>query len=159
VVPLAQDLRIFRWPSAAEVWQVAFLDEAKHLDPACIQDEGNFGALWNGENEALNRLILGLGFIPRVGLEALGMTGDQIGLARDAVIPHLYENLILPAAPVQDAIDLSRFMVETTKGFIRFSIRRAKTVVGPVEIAAITKHEGFKWVQRKHFYPHDLNAG
>ena len=94
-----------------------------------------------------------------MGLDALGMTAEQIGPARDAVIPHLYENLILPAAPIQDAIDLSRFMVETTKGFIRFSIRRAKTVGGPVEIAAITKHEGFRWVQRKHFYPRDLNAG
>ena len=59
-------------------------------------------------------------------------------------------------APIQDAIDLARFMVETTKGFIRFAINRPKTVGGEVEIAAITKHEGFNWVQRKHFYPHDL---
>jgi len=49
-------------------------------------------------------------------------------------------------------------MVETTKGFIRFAVGLHKTVGGQTEIAAITKHEGFKWVQRKHFYPPDLNA-
>lgn len=73
------------------------------------------------------------------------------------LVPHVYENLILAAAPVQDAIDLARFMVETTKGFTRFATARPKTVGGPVEVAAITKHEGFQWVQRKHFYPRELN--
>jgi len=29
----------------------------------------------------------------------------------------------------------------------------AESVGGAVEIAAITKHEGFRWVQRKSFYP------
>jgi hypothetical protein len=49
-------------------------------------------------------------------------------------------------------------MVETTIGFVRFSLKRqVKTVGGAGEIAAITKHEGFKWVQRRHFYPAVLN--
>jgi hypothetical protein len=34
---------------------------------------------------------------------------------------------------------LAQFMVDITKGFIRFAIKRAKTVGGSVEIAAITK--------------------
>jgi len=59
---------------------------------------------------------------------------------------------ILTAAPIQYAIDLARFMVETTRRFVRFAITRKKTVGGPIEIAAITKHEGFKWVQRKRFF-------
>ena len=64
---------------------------------------------------------------------------------------------ILPVAPIQDAINLARFMVETTTGFIQFSITRPKTVGGPIEIAATTKHESFKWVQRKHFFSSDFN--
>ena len=141
-----------------EVWQVALLDEGRHLDLACMQDEGHFGVRWNGENEALDRLILGVGGISEEGWKALGMTPEQGQQARDAVVPHLYENLILPAAPIQDAIDLSRFLVETTKGFVRFSVKRVKTVGGPIEIAAISKYEGFKWVQRKHFYPAEFNC-
>jgi hypothetical protein len=140
-----------------EVWQVAFLDQEERLDPCCIQPEDNFGARWNGENEALDRMILGMGTIPEAGVKALGMTVEQAAEAHNMLLPHIYENLILPAAPVQDAIDLARFMVETTKGFIRFSITRPKTVGGPIEIAAITKHEGFKWVQRKHFFSSEFN--
>jgi hypothetical protein len=71
--------------------------------------------------------------------------------------PHTSEILILTAAPVQDAIELARYLIETTVGFIRFSVTSAKTVGGLTEIAAITKHEGFRWIQRKHFYTDDLN--
>jgi hypothetical protein len=51
--------------------------------------------------------------------------------------------------PIQDAIDLARYLAETTVGFIRYSVLRRKTVGGPIEIAAITKHEGFRWAQRR----------
>jgi hypothetical protein len=31
------------------------------------------------------------------------------------------------------------------------------TVGGETDMAVVTKHEGFKWVQRKHYYPLELN--
>jgi hypothetical protein len=55
--------------------------------------------------------------------------------------------------PIQDAVDLARFLVETTIGFVRFAVFMPKSVGGAVEIAAITKHEGFRWVQRKASIP------
>ena len=85
------------------------------------------------------------------------MPPQQLEAVKSALIPHTYESLILPAAPIQDAIDLARFLVDVTKGFIRFSITKAKSVGGPIEIAVITKHVGFQWVQRKHFYSAALN--
>jgi hypothetical protein len=139
-----------------EVWQVT-LNEGKCFDPLCVQSEGDFGVRWNGEEEALNRMILGFGTITETTATALGTTTEQIVEFSKNVIPHTYESLILPAAPIQDAINLARFLVETTTGFIQFSITRTKTVGGPVEIAAITKHEGFKWVQRKHFFSSEFN--
>jgi hypothetical protein len=140
----------------SEVWQVAFLDDGTS-QMSCPQKEEHFGCQWNGEQEALNRLILGVGTIPEEGLKALGMTADQRDETVVKLVPHIFEAMIMHAAPVQDAIDLARFMVETTIGFTKFSITRKNSVGGPVEIAAITKHEGFKWVQRKHFFPADLN--
>jgi hypothetical protein len=71
---------------------------------------------------------------------------DQTAALLQKITPDFYETLVMPAMPVQDAIDLARYLVETTIGFMRFSIARAKTVGGPIEVAAITKHEGFKWV-------------
>jgi len=40
--------------------------------------------------------------------------------------------------------------------FTRF-LPGAKIIGGPIEIAAITKHEGFKWISRKHYYDKSLN--
>jgi hypothetical protein len=60
--------------------------------------------------------------------------------------------------PIQDAIDLAKYPVEVTIGFTKFSIKKQpKTVGGAIEIAAITKHEGFRWVQRQQFYKAGLN--
>lgn len=64
--------------------------------------------------------------------------------------------IIAPAMPIQDAIDLARFLAETAKQFSRFKMG-APVVGGPIEIATITKHEGFKWIQRKHYYRAELN--
>jgi len=32
--------------------------------------------------------------------------------------------------PIHDAVDLARFLVQTTIGFVKFSVSRRKTVVG-----------------------------
>ena len=58
--------------------------------------------------------------------------------------------------PVQDAIDLAIFLVETTIGFTKF-LPGANTVGGAVDVATVTRHEGFKWIRRKHYYPNNLN--
>jgi hypothetical protein len=86
-----------------EVWQVAFLDDGKNLDPCCIQPEDNFGCRWNGENEALDRLVLGIGTITDAGAAAIGVTPEQAKEACQKLYASMYENLILPAAPIQDA--------------------------------------------------------
>lgn len=64
--------------------------------------------------------------------------------------------LVEAPMPIQDAIDLAEFFVDTTATFARFR-RGASTVGGPTESAAITKHEGFKWVRRKHYFDETLN--
>jgi hypothetical protein len=64
--------------------------------------------------------------------------------------------VVLPAMPLRDAIDLAEFMVDLTVKFSRFK-PGAPTVGGPIEIAAISKHEGFRWVQRKYYFTRELN--
>ncbi len=63
---------------------------------------------------------------------------------------------IIGAMPIQDAIDLAAFLVGTTINFSKFS-PGASTVGGPIDIAVITKHEGFKWIKRKYYYNRDIN--
>jgi hypothetical protein len=58
--------------------------------------------------------------------------------------------------PIQDAIDLGRFLVDAAINFSRF-LPGPQVVGGPIEIAAITKHEGFKWIERKYYFDDKLN--
>lgn len=64
--------------------------------------------------------------------------------------------LVFAPMPIQDAIDLARFLVHASIMYSRF-LPGAQIVGGPIEVAAITKHEGFKWISRKHYYDASLN--
>jgi hypothetical protein len=139
----------------AEVWEVSMTGWACP-PPRRIMDETSFGVMWDGQYEALNRLILGLGFDVGDALVKHGMPAEEAGRLQEELVRELYATLSVPAMPIQDAIDLARFLVETTIGFVRFAVFLPKSVGGAVEIAAITKHEGFRWVQRKSFYPAGL---
>lgn len=139
-----------------EIWSTTI--NGADCEPAfALQDEAGFGPNWAGAEEALDWLIFGR---TRAIVDAAAKQGMDVNAAVEVVKkmgPDLYEMLVMPAMPIQDAIDLARFMVETTIGFSKFSISRPKTVGGPIEIAVITKHEGFRWIARKHFYSRELN--
>lgn len=130
----------------AEVWEVSLMGETCPA-PTCIQNEHEFGLRWDGEYEALDRLVFGLGTRFNEFAVKHGLSGQQAAELREKLVPDLYELLFIEAMPIQDAIDLARYLVETTIGFIRYSVSRPKTVGGPIEIAAISKHEGFQWIQ------------
>ena len=53
-------------------------------------------------------------------------------------------------------IDLADFLVEICKKTSRF-VPGPQIIGGPTDIAVITKHEGFKWIERKHYYAQELN--
>ena len=139
-----------------ETWSIKFMGK-DCPEPFLLQGEDDIGARWAGEEDALDRLILGRTSAILPSAIKKGVEHDKALEIISAMGPDLYAALIMPAMPIQDAIDLARYLVETTVGFSGFSISRAKTVGGPIEIAAITKHEGFKWVARKHFYADSLN--
>ncbi|MCW8084168.1 Ntn hydrolase family protein [Sabulicella glaciei] len=132
--------------SLAEVWQVSMTGQ-QCPPPRRIMDETAFGVLWDGQYEALNRLVLGVGFDIADVLAEHGLRPPEAMRLQEKLVRDLYAALSVPAMPMKDAIDLARFLVETTIGFVRFAVLLPKSVGGMVRIAAITKHEGFRWVQ------------
>lgn len=119
---------------------------------------GDTGAAWWGQPEAIARILNGMSLAtPQallnldIGLDAAGAVGLTADL-RNQLAPQIVQ----PAMPIQDAIDLAEFLVHLTIQFVRFSPGHP-TVGGPIEIATITKHEGFRWVRRKHFFDARLN--
>jgi len=139
-----------------EIWEV-LINGAICEPAACIQSAEAGGVMWDGEYEPLNRLVLGISGRFRELAIKQGAIASEVDGALSKIFPELSANLYLLAMPIQDAIDLARFLVEVTIGFVKFSVTARKGVGGPIEIAAITKHEGFKWIQRKHFYREKLN--
>jgi hypothetical protein len=137
-----------------EVWQVLVgenEDEVTQMLPP-----GESGILHQGMTDALTRLIDGAGQGLGAALVKLGVPQAQSEPAAESIRAMLSVPWAWSGMPLGETIDLARFLVDTTINFVRFSPGDAM-VGGPVEIAAITKHEGFKWVQRKHYYPAELN--
>lgn len=137
----------------AEVWEVS-LNGQTSPEPFCVQSEEEFGLRWDGEYEALDRLVFGLGTRFNEYAGKHGIPEQHVFELREKLVPELYELLFVEAMPMRDAIDLARYLVQTTIGFVKFSVSRTKTVGGPIQIAAITKHEGFQWIQHGHSLIH-----
>jgi hypothetical protein len=127
----------------------------------CVETEllvNDTGAQWWGQIDAISRLLLGVSVFTPQALMNLKLAKDEakaVTLAQD-ITSQINVPIVGPAMPIQDAIDLAEFLVQVTIGFVRFCPGNP-TVGGPIEIAAVTKHEGFRWVQRKHYFDAMLN--
>lgn len=139
-----------------EAWEI-ILTGNDASGPTRLYEEDHFGVRWAGETEALDRLVLGLGSKAEAVLTELGVDAPAAAQTVSELMKRLYAHLYLPAMPIQDAIDLAYFLANTAAQFTQFSLRAA-TVGGPIEVATITKHEGFKWVTRKHYFSSDFNV-
>jgi hypothetical protein len=125
--------------------------------PTRIRAPEEIGMTAGGDTEALNRLMNGTaGELPRALQDVFRVPLEQSTAAMDLLQRMLRVPLIEPAMPLQDAIDLAEFLVDLTIRFSRFT-PGPPTVGGPIEIAAISKHEGFRWIKRKYYFDRQLN--
>jgi hypothetical protein len=109
---------------------------------------------YGGQIEAIGRLT---GQDPglQAALASLGVPDEIASKVAADLHRKLAVSLVQPAMPIQDAVDLADYLVQTSIGYSRFNVGWP-SVGGPVEIATITRHEGFKWIKRKHFFRPEL---
>jgi hypothetical protein len=139
----------------AEEWKIDI--RAGECDgPYNIRKQNQIGITWNGEPEAINRIFLGYSSHLGKVLESVGLEPKKIKETLKIAKEQLTVPMVTAAMPIQDSIDLVSFLVESTINFSKFA-PGAATVGGPMEIVAITKYEGFRWVQRKHYFESKLN--
>jgi hypothetical protein len=139
----------------SELWDIRIVN-GTCAPPQLLRDQNAIGPNWDGEYESMDRLFLGLGCQFPTELKALGASEEESAKVTEHMLKTLPRPMVLSGMPIQDAIELAIFMVETSSKFVKFSPGH-NWVGGPVEVAAITKHEGFNWVQRKLFYRQELN--
>lgn len=139
--------------SLGEIWKFTFTDGGRTEPTLMVPQEIDAQILWGGSGEySLHRLILGRDMnIPQYLADA-GVENAVIEEMEQQVVTPIVD----PAMPVQDAIDLADYLVKVAKGFSAFS-PGMNVVGGETDIAVVTRHEGFKWVRRKHFYDRRLN--
>ena len=142
--------------SMAEEFQI-YIKNGVCSGPTKLRPQQIIGLTAGGDTEALNRLMSGIsGALPQVLQDILKVAPNQIPQVMNLLQERLTIPLILPAMPLQDAIDLGEFLVDLTIKFSRFK-PGPPTVGGPIEIASISKHEGFRWIKRKHYFDRQLN--
>ena len=141
-----------------EVWHLEF-DVGTCTGPRLdIPQDEPAGLAVEGTPAPVRRWVIG--FDPEelaVVLTRAGLQPDQITDIIKLGRTMLFRRLVHPAMPIQDAIDLAIFLEQVAAQFVRFR-EGPDTVGGPVEVATLTKYEGFKWVHRKHYYDKNLNG-
>lgn len=125
--------------------------------PLRVRSQDEIGLTAGGDTEALNRLMSGTGSnFPQTLQNILRVSEEQALKVVQTIQQQSTIPLVLPAMPLQDAIDLGEFLVDLTIKFSRF--RPGPPIVGgPIEIAAISKHEGFRWIKRKYYFERRFN--
>src|SRR5262249_36999763 len=148
--------------SSGEVWAIN-LHQGRAQSPTRLRAENEAGLNWGGSSEVLQRIIIGYSpgifeVLAQVNSSTTGqVTAEQLfSELNPLLMAKLQAPVVFAPMPIQDAIDLAEFLVSAAIAYSRF-IPGAQIVGGPIEIAAITKHEGFKWIRRKHYYSENLN--
>jgi hypothetical protein len=126
--------------------------------PAQMWPGAECGFFVGGQAAAVARLMHGVDpQVAKVLVDALDLSPEQADRAAKIVREQLSVPLVQEPMPFQDALDLAEFFVDLTARYTKFLPVGATTVGGPIEVAGITKHEGFKWVKRKQYYSTELN--
>lgn len=143
--------------SQSEAW-VLFLDGNAEDPPApiLVASPDDVGWLAWGQPQALHRLFHGHdGALRKALIDELPKSQHK---ALEAVLGAQGLQPVFAAMPFPDAIELAKFCVQVTAGFAHFLLG-PDTVGGPTEVAGVNRHEGFKWVSRKHYYSPEMNPG
>jgi hypothetical protein len=108
-----------------------------------------FGLTWGGQKEFVDRLIqgydAGILSIVQQTLQLPDAQRDSLGeaLRRHLAVPIPYQFL-----PLQDCVDLAIFLLRTTIALQKWIIG-VRGVGGAIDVATITRTEGFRPIQQK----------
>ena len=110
-----------------------------------------FGPAWGGQTEITDRLLQGFdGNLPRAVQEALGISEEQHNLEeiRNGLKARSQLRIPWQFLSLQDCVDMAIFLLRTTITLQQWIIG-VRGVGGQIDVATITRIDGFKAVQRK----------
>ncbi|MDE0453146.1 MAG: hypothetical protein OXI90_15440 [Gammaproteobacteria bacterium] len=136
-----------------EVWRTRMTNGKWLKTVEKLSMDQNVGSLnWGGIVEPISRLVLGIDPNARRFLQQKKVPSTTIQELEESCEIKLVDS----AMPTQDAINFAEFLVDVTKGFSTF-LPGATSVGGATDVATVARHDGFKWIKRKLYYPDHLN--
>ena len=113
------------------------------------KNPGNqFGITWGGQREVVDRLMQGYDHrLPDTISGALNLDAQQVQAMTQALTP-LQMQIPLMGMPLQDCVNLAIFFIRTTIMAQRLTVG-IRGCGGPIDVAILTRREGFKFIQRK----------
>lgn len=114
------------------------------------KDDGSqdFGANWYGATDAIVRLHHGRDERMFEALKQLDVEQKKVDQLQEIIKRQFQYTVPFDGMPLQDAVDYAMYLVTVTVGRYRFVIG-PEVCGGPIDVAAITRDRGFKWVRRK----------
>lgn len=118
------------------------------LDPK-EHNAGTFGVVWGGQQQFTERLIHGFdNRVLTILQKSFNLSEDQMAGLDDKLKAELSLSIPYPFLPLQDCVDLAIFLIRTTMT-IQTWLVDVRGVGGAIDVATITRTEGFKPIQQK----------
>lgn len=114
---------------------------------------GEFGVTWGGQTYLVDRLVTGVA--PMAGNHAkaaLNLSDDQVRTLEDRWAAELQLAIPYQFLPLQDCVDLATFLIDMTANVMTWTAG-VQGVGGDVDVATITRTDGFESVQQKRIHP------
>ena len=109
-----------------------------------------FGAIWGGQREFVDRLMGGYDSnILQTAKAQLNLDDEQIEKLKNAYVNNRSIQIPYQFLPLQDCVDLSIFLIRATINLQQWTIGGIRGVGGAIDVATITKVDGFKAIQQK----------
>jgi hypothetical protein len=110
---------------------------------------GNFGAIWGGQRAFADRLIQGFDSgVPAAICDFLKLPAERQRDIEGFLKHHFSVRVPYQFLPLQDCVDLSIFLIRSTISLQTWLVD-IRGVGGHIDVATITKTEGFVSVQQK----------
>ena len=81
----------------------------------------------------------------------LGLENSQTTQLYEHLLAKLSARIPYPFLPLQDCVDLTKLVIETTTALQSF-VTGVRGVGGPVDMAIITRHNGYQPLQKKEVH-------
>ena len=111
---------------------------------------GEFGISWGGQHDLVYRLLYGYDVeLPGFLQSTLNLNAPQTAAIQQQMAQRFAAGIPYQFLPLQDCVDLAIFLIQSTIRFQRFRTTTVRGVGGPVEVATITRSDGFQWKSQK----------